>query len=69
MLAISGGVLLAVGLLFLAAPHVAIDNWQWLLTPLTARVTGAVIGMYATVWLAVGVHNTSAGLESHCRRR
>ena len=61
VLGITGGVLLAVGLLFLAAPHIAIDNWPWLLTPLTARVTGAVIGMYATVWLAVGVHNTWAG--------
>jgi hypothetical protein len=68
-LGITGGVLLAVGLLFLAAPHVAIDSWPWLLTPLTARVTGAVIGMYATVWLAVAVHNTWAGaripLQAH----
>lgn len=61
VLRIAGGALLAVGLLFLAAPHIAIDSWPWLLTPLTARVTGAVIGMYATVWLAVGVHNTWAG--------
>jgi hypothetical protein len=60
-LGITGGALLAVGLLFLAAPQVAIDSWPWLLTPLTARVTGAVIGMYATVWLAIAVHNTWAG--------
>ena len=69
VLAIIGGALLVVGLLFLAAPQLAIDSWPWLLTPLTARVTGAVIGMYATVWLAVGVHNTWAGaripLQAH----
>ena len=68
-LGITGGVLLAIGLLFLAAPQLAIDSWPWLLTPLTARVTGAIIGMYATVWLAVAVHNTWTGaripLQAH----
>ena len=64
-----GGVLLIAGLLFLAAPDVAIDAWPWTLTPLTARVTGAVLAMYGTVWLAVAVHRTWAGaripLEAH----
>jgi hypothetical protein len=62
-------VLLIAGLLFLAAPDVAIDAWPWTLTPLTARVTGAVLAMYGTVWLAVAVHRTWAGaripLEAH----
>ena len=58
-----GGVLLAAGLLFLVAPHVAIDAWPWTLTPLTARITGAVLGMYGTVWLAVAAHGTWAGIR------
>lgn len=64
-----GGLLLAAGVLFLIAPDVAIDSWPWTLTPLTARITGSVIAMYATVWVAVAVHGTWAGiripLESH----
>jgi hypothetical protein len=64
-----GGAMLALGLLFLVVPDVAIDGWPWLLTPLTARITGAVLAMYGTVWLAVGVHRTWAGaripLEAH----
>jgi hypothetical protein len=61
VLGVVGGALLAIGVLFLIVPDVAIDNWPWLLTPLTARVTGAVLAMYGTVWLAVAVHRTSAG--------
>jgi hypothetical protein len=68
-LGVVGGALLAVGVLFLIVPDVAIDNWPWPLTPLTARVVGAVLAMYGTVWLAVAVHRTWAGaripLESH----
>ena len=56
-----GGALLLIGLLFLAVPDVAIDSWPWTLTPLTARVTGAVLAMYGTVWLAVAVHHVWAG--------
>jgi hypothetical protein len=68
-LGIVGGALLAGGLLFLVAPQVAIDNWPWLLTPLTARITGSVLAMYGTVWLAVAVHGTWTGaripLQAH----
>jgi hypothetical protein len=64
-----GGLLLVAGLLFLVAPDVAIDGWPWPLTPLTARIIGAVLAMYGTVWLAVAVHDTWAGaripLEAH----
>lgn len=60
-LGLTGGVLLALGVLFLIVPDVAIDAWPWTLTPLTARVTGAVLAMYGTVWLAVAVHGTWAG--------
>ena len=64
-----GGVLLAAGVLFLVVPDVAIDSWPWPLTPLTARVIGAVLAMYGTVWVAVAVHRTWAGaripLEAH----
>jgi hypothetical protein len=69
VLGVTGGVLLLAGVLFLVAPDVAIDSWPWTLTPLTARITGAVLGMYGTVWLAVAVHATWAGiripLEAH----
>jgi hypothetical protein len=68
-LGVVGGALLAIGVLFLIAPDVAIDSWPWPLTPLTARIVGAVLAMYGTVWLAVAVHRTWAGaripLESH----
>jgi hypothetical protein len=64
-----GGGLLVIGVLFLIAPDAAIDSWPWPLTPLTARVVGAVLAMYGTVWLAVAVHRTWAGaripLEAH----
>jgi len=56
-----GGALLAAAVLLEIVPDVAIDSWPWTLTPLTARVTGAVLGMYGTVWLAVAVHRTWAG--------
>jgi hypothetical protein len=58
-----GGALVLLGLLFLAAPDVAIDNWPWTLTPLTARITGSVLAMYGTVWLAVAVHRTWSGVR------
>jgi hypothetical protein len=68
-LAVVGGALLIAGVTFLVGPDVAIDSWPWPLTPLTARVTGAVLAMYGTVWLAVAVHRTWAGaripLEAH----
>ena len=69
VLGAAGGLLLLAGLVFLAAPDVAIDSWPWTLTPLTARITGAVLAMYGTVWVAVSAHGTWAGiripLESH----
>jgi hypothetical protein len=61
VLGVVGGALLATGVLFLIVPDVAIDNWPWPLTPLTARVVGAILAMYGTVWLAVAVHRTWAG--------
>ena len=69
VLAIVGGVLLLAGLVFLFFPDVAIDSWPWTLTPLTARVVGAILGMYGTVWVAVAAHGIRTGaripLESH----
>jgi hypothetical protein len=61
LLGVVGGLLLAAGVLLLIVPDVAIDAWAWTLTPLTARVTGAVLAMYGTVWLGVAVHGTWAG--------
>lgn len=69
VLGVVGGALAVVGVLFLIVPDVAVDTWPWPLTPLTARVVGAVLAMYGTVWLAVAVHRTWAGaripLEAH----
>ena len=45
-LAGAGGVLVALALVFFVAPDVAIDSWPWTLTPLTARIMGAVIVLY-----------------------
>jgi hypothetical protein len=59
----TGAVLLLAGLVFLVGPDVAIDSWPWNLTPLTARITGSVVAMYGTVWLAVAVHGTWAGIR------
>jgi hypothetical protein len=65
----AGGAIVLAALLFLAAPSVAIDAWPWTLTPLTARITGAVIGLYGSVWLSVALSGSRAGtripLESH----
>jgi hypothetical protein len=57
-LAAVGGALVVVGLVFFVSPDTAIDAWPWTLTPLTARITGAVIVLYAGVWPSVAAHGT-----------
>ena len=57
-LAVVGGAVVALAVLILAAPDVAIGDWPWMLTPLTARITAAVVALYGAVWLSVAAHGT-----------
>ena len=68
-LAVVGGAVVALALLILAVPDVAIGDWPWMLTPLTARITAAVVALYGAVWLSVAAHGTWTAaripLQSH----
>ncbi len=68
-LAIAGGAIVLATLVMLAVPQPFIDAWPWTLTPLTARITAAVLGLYGGVWLSVALDGTRTGaripLESH----
>ena len=68
-LAAAGSALVVVGLVFFVAPDVAIDAWPWTLTPLTARILGAVIVLYGGVWPSVALNGTWRGaripLQAH----
>jgi hypothetical protein len=68
-LAVVGGLIVALALLVFAAPDAAIGDWPWTLTPLTARITAAVVALYGAVWLAVAAHGTWTAaripLQSH----
>ena len=68
-LAGAGGVLAVLGLVFFVAPDVAIDEWPWTLTPLTARIIGAVIVLYGGTWASVAMDGTWRGaripLQAH----
>jgi hypothetical protein len=57
-LAGTGGVVVALALLVFLVPDVAIGDWPWTLTPLTARITAAVVALYGGVWLSVAAHGT-----------
>ncbi|MGZ8695188.1 MAG: hypothetical protein ACXWYS_07090, partial [Gaiellaceae bacterium] len=61
LLLAQGAVLLAVGAAFLLAPGSTKGMWPWLLTPLTARASGA--------WaLAIGVAAVAGARENDWRR-
>jgi hypothetical protein len=68
-LAIAGGAIVLVTLVMLAVPQPFIDAWPWTLTPLTARITAAVLGLFGGVWLSVALDGTRTGaripLQSH----
>jgi hypothetical protein len=53
LLAIVGLAALACGLVLFVVPQVAIDVWGWPLTPLTARVAGAILTLpgMVNVWM------------------
>jgi hypothetical protein len=68
-LAAAGGALALAGLVIFVAPDVAIGAWPWTLTPLTARIVGAVIALYGALWVSVATDGTWAGaripLQAH----
>ena len=50
-------------------PDVGIDNWPYTLTPLTTRITAAVLTVYGGLWLSVALYGTSTAaripLQAH----
>jgi hypothetical protein len=55
----AGAAIVAACLVLLVVPDLAIDNWPYTLTPLTARITAAVLALYGSVWLSVALHGTA----------
>jgi hypothetical protein len=68
-LVVVGAAIISLSLVLYVVPDVAIDNWAWTLTPLTARITATVFALYGATWLAVGLAGTREGavipLQSH----
>jgi hypothetical protein len=62
-----GAAIVSAGLVFYIVPDLAIDVWPYPLTPLTARITAAVLAVYGGVWLSVALYNSAARipLEAH----
>jgi hypothetical protein len=54
-----GAAIVVASLVVFAVPDVAIDAWSYALTPLTARITAAVVAVYGGVWLSVAVYNST----------
>jgi hypothetical protein len=65
----AGAALVVAGLVLFVAPDPAIDAWPWTLTPLTARIIGAVIALYGALWVSVATDGTRQGaripLQAH----
>jgi hypothetical protein len=53
LLGAGGAAITLCGLVLFVRPSLAIEHWPWTLTPLTARVTCAVIVLNGTLWLTV----------------
>jgi hypothetical protein len=66
---VTGAAIVSLSLVLYVVPSVAIDNWAWTLTPLTARITATVLALYGATWLAVALSGTRAGavipLQAH----
>jgi hypothetical protein len=64
-----GAALVVAGLVLFVAPELVIDAWPWTLTPLTGRITGAVVAMYGALWVSVATDGTWQGaripLQAH----
>ena len=53
-----GALIVSASLVLFAVPDVGVDEWAWTLTPLTTRITAAVLALYGGVWLSVALHGT-----------
>ena len=64
-----GAAIVSASLVIYVVPDVAIDNWPYPLTPLTARITAAVFVVYGGLWLSVALYNSARAaripLEAH----
>ena len=58
-----GAVIVSASLVIYAVPDVAIDNWPYALTPLTARISAAVFVVYGGVWLSVALYNSARAAQ------
>ena len=69
VLVVAGAAIVSLSLVLYVVPDVAIDNWAWTLTPLTARITATVLALYGATWLAVALSGTREGavipLQAH----
>jgi hypothetical protein len=54
-----GAAIVAASLVVYVQPDLAIDEWPYPLTPLTARITAAVFAVYGGVWLSVALYNSA----------
>jgi hypothetical protein len=68
-LGVTGAAIVAACLVLFAVPDLGVDNWPYTLTPLTTRITAAVLALYGSVWLSVALHGTTAAaripLQAH----
>jgi hypothetical protein len=64
-----GAAIVSFSLVLFVVPDVGVDNWAWTLTPLTTRITAAVLALYGGVWLSVALHGSAPAaripLQSH----
>jgi hypothetical protein len=64
-----GAAIVAGSLVLFVVPDVGVDGWPYPLTPLTTRITAAVLALYGAVWLSVALYGTSTAaripLQSH----
>jgi hypothetical protein len=64
-----GAAIVSLAVVLFVVPDVGVDGWAWTLTPLTTRITAAVVALYGGVWLSVALHGTSTAaripLQAH----
>jgi hypothetical protein len=69
VLGVVGAAIASASMVLFVVPDVGIDNWPYTLTPLTTRITAAVLALYGSVWLSVALYGTSTAaripLQAH----
>ena len=58
-LGVVGAAIVSASMVLFMVPDVGIDNWPYTLTPLTTRITAAVLTVYGGLWLSVALYGTS----------